>query len=91
MTSVRPIVLTDQKLDNMAWNFLGSKFAGKIYANWSVDRRVDAYLLYLGMANVVNGSLYNALLERVMANIGRALRTGILPSAQEISGRNRQR
>jgi hypothetical protein len=91
MTSVRPIVLTDQELDNMAWNFLGSKFAGKIYANWSVDRRVDAYLLYLGMANVVNGSLYNALLERVMANIGRALRTGILPSAQEISGRNRQR
>jgi hypothetical protein len=82
MTSVRPIVPTDQELDNMAWNFLGSKFAGKIYANWSVDRRVDAYLLYLGMANVVNdGTLYNALLERVMANIGRALRTGILPSA----------
>jgi hypothetical protein len=66
----------------MAWNFLGSKFARKIYANWCIDQRVDAFLLYRGMANVVNdGSVYNALLERVMANIGRALRTGILPSA----------
>jgi hypothetical protein len=82
MTTVRPIALTDQELDEMAWSFLGSEFAGKIYANWPVDRRVDVYLLDVGMADVVtDGSIYNVLLERVMANVGRALRAGILPSA----------
>jgi hypothetical protein len=81
MTSFGPIAPTDQELDDIAWNFLGSKFAGKIYANWSIERRVDAYLLHLGMADVVSdGSVYNALLERVMANVGRALRKGMLGS-----------
>jgi hypothetical protein len=81
MTSFGPTALTDQELDSIAWNFLGSKFAGRIYANWSIERRVDAYLLHLGMADVVSdGSVYNALLERVMANVGRALRKGMLGS-----------
>jgi len=69
--------LTVQELDTLAWRFLGSEFTGRIYASWPLDRRVEAYLLHLmGVAN--DGSIYNALLERVMANIGRALRRGLL-------------
>jgi hypothetical protein len=89
MTSVPQIALTDQELDNMAWDFLGSKFAGKIYANWSIDQRVHAYLVYCGMANIVNdGSVSSALRERVMANFGRALGMGILPSGRTGSVRS---
>jgi hypothetical protein len=84
MTPGGPIAPTDQDLDDIAWNFLESNFTGKNYVNWSIERRVDAYLLDLGMTNIVNdGSLYNALLERVMANIGRARRMGILPGARQ--------
>ena len=51
-----------------------------------MDRRVDAYLLHHGLSDIVNdGSAYHALLERIMANIGAALRKGLLapPNAQE--------
>lgn len=66
-------------LDAIAWRFLSSEFAGPIYADWPIDRRVDAYLLHNGMIGIVNdGGTYTALLERIMANIGPALRRGIL-------------
>jgi hypothetical protein len=71
--------LTGDELDRIAWRFLGSKFTGSIYADWPIDRRVDAYLLHQGLTNVMNdGSLYDALMEKVMANIGPALRKGVL-------------
>jgi hypothetical protein len=71
--------LTARELDTLAWKFLGSEFTGRIYASWPLDRRVEAYLLHHGLMGLANdGSSYNALLERVMANIGRALRRGLL-------------
>jgi hypothetical protein len=71
--------LTRHELDRIAWKFLGSKFTGRAYAQWPIDRRVDAYLLHHGLINVMNdGSVYDALLESVMANIGPALRKGVL-------------
>jgi hypothetical protein len=71
---------TERDLDTIAWKFLGSEFTGQIYANWAIDRRVDAYLAHHGLMDVVNdGAAYEALLERVMANIGAALRRGVLP------------
>jgi hypothetical protein len=70
---------TEQKLDAVAWNFLGSEFTGQAYADWPIDRRVDAYLLHHGLIDIVNdGTAHDALLERVMANIDHALRTGVL-------------
>ncbi|MGO9103306.1 MAG: hypothetical protein ACLP9Y_29115 [Mycobacterium sp.] len=73
------VELTKQKLDAIAWKFLGSEFTGQIYAGWPIDRRVDAYLLRQGLIDVANdGGASNALLERVMANIGRALGDGLL-------------
>jgi hypothetical protein len=70
---------TTPKLDAIAWKFFGSEFTGHIYADWTVDRRLDAYLRHHGLIDIINdGAAYNALLERVMANIGRALRDGVL-------------
>ena len=79
MTPAGHIELTKRKLDTIAWSFLGSEFTKQIYANWPIDRRVDAYLRRQGLIDIVNdGGAYDALLERVMANIGRALRDGLL-------------
>jgi hypothetical protein len=81
MTTAGHVELTKRKLDTIAWNFLGSEFTRQIYANWPIDRRVDAYLRRQGLIDIVNdGGAYDALLERVMANIGRALRDGLLPA-----------
>jgi hypothetical protein len=71
--------LTRAELDEIAWRFLGSEFTDQSYADWPIDRRLDAYLLHHGPTELlVNGSAYNDLLEQVMANIGPALRNGVL-------------
>jgi hypothetical protein len=73
--------LAREELDPIAWKFLRSEFTGQIYAGWPIDRRIDAYLLHHGPTELLNdGSAYDALLERVMINIGPALRNGVLPS-----------
>jgi hypothetical protein len=66
-------------LDAIAWSFLRSEFAEQIYAGWTIERRLDAYLLHHGPAALLkDGSACDELLERVMANIAAALRKGVL-------------
>lgn len=66
-------------LDAIAWGFLESEFAGPVYTGWPIDRRVQVYLLHRGLAAIADdGSASAALVERVMANIGPAMRRGIL-------------
>jgi hypothetical protein len=73
--------LTHHELDRIAWKFLGSKFTSRDYAQWTIDRRLDGYLLHHGLINVMNdGTVYDALLESVMANIGPARRRASLRS-----------
>jgi hypothetical protein len=79
MTPTDRVELTRQELDAIAWKFLGSEFTGPMYADWPIDRRIDAYLQHQRLADIINdGSASRALLERVMANIGPALRNGVL-------------
>ena len=80
MTPTDRFEMTRGQLDTIAWKFLRSEFTEQIYADWPIDRRIEAYLLHHGPNQVLtDGSAYNALLERVMANIGPALRNGVLP------------
>ena len=68
-----------QHLEAIAWDFLRSEFTDQNYAIWSLDRRVEAYLHHLGRDDLINdGAAYDELLDRVMANIRRALRHGVL-------------
>ena len=87
MALAAQVEMTKQELDAVAWRFLGSEFTAQSYANWPIDRRVDAYLLHHGLVEFVNdGTAYSALLDRVMANIGHAIREGLL-ARPHIQGR----
>ena len=78
MTPTNREALSEQQLDDIAWQFLHSEFASQ-RANWSIDRRIDAFLLHDGPAGLANDRCsYHALIERVMANIRPALRAGVL-------------
>jgi hypothetical protein len=71
--------LEKPELEAIAWAFLNSEFADQAYAGLPLERRVDAYLHRYGPRVLLNsGSGYDALVESIMANLGRALRSGTL-------------
>jgi hypothetical protein len=73
--------LSPLELQRIAWQFLGSEFAGENYRDWSIDRRLDAYLLHHRLMRVVEDTTaYNALMDLVMSSVGAALRSGLLES-----------
>ncbi len=79
MALQEPIELTEQAMETLAWKFLGSKFTEHAYANWPIDRRVDAYLRHYGQMDIVSdGAVRTALLGCIMANLGHARRRGVL-------------
>lgn len=79
MTEADRAELTGPEIDDIAWGFLRSEFTQQMYATWPMDRRIDAYLLHRGLDVISNdGSAFDQLMERVMANMGRAHRTGLL-------------
>lgn len=68
------------ELDSLAWEFLGSEFAEHIYADWPIGRRVDAYLRHHALTEFADdGSVRDELVQRIMANIAHARRSGVLP------------
>lgn len=74
---------TTAELDTVAWRFLRSEFASRTYSDWSLDRRLDAYLMHHGPSELLlDGSAYSALLDRVMVNIGPARRSGVISSPE---------
>lgn len=69
----------ESEYEELSWEFLHSEFAGGTYANWPIERRLDAYLRHHDFLILRNdGSAYRRLLDSVMENIGPAHRRGIL-------------
>ena len=67
------------EIDTIAWQFLCSVYTGRDYWDWPLERRIDAFLRHLQRDDLLkDGAAYNALVERVMANIARARRDGVL-------------
>ncbi len=68
-----------EEIDDLAWQFLCSPFTRRDYWDWPLESRLDAYLRHHHRRDVLNnGAAYDELVERVMANIPRARRDGIL-------------
>jgi hypothetical protein len=81
MTAAGRVELTELESNNIAWEFLRSEFAESVYCDWPIDRRFDVFLHHRGRDDLINdGAAYDNLLQRVMVNIGPALRRGILSS-----------
>jgi hypothetical protein len=79
MTTAECAKLTGSQMDAIAWGFLRSEFTQQIYAGWPMDRRIGAYLHHQGLDQIIDdGSAFDQLTECVMANLGRALRSGLL-------------
>lgn len=78
MKSMYRTAPTPKQLENVAWQFLRSEFTDPMYAHWPIDRRLDAFLLHRGYRWLHDdGTAHGALLERVMANLPIAARTGV--------------
>ncbi|MBV9090756.1 MAG: hypothetical protein JO044_12765 [Mycobacteriaceae bacterium] len=79
MASAGHVELSSHELETLAWEFLGSEFTTHVYVDWPIDRCMDAYLRHQGRTDVINdGAAYDALMDRVMANIAPAIRIGLL-------------
>ncbi|MEW5812916.1 MAG: hypothetical protein AB1925_26120 [Actinomycetota bacterium] len=81
MTPIEPVEASPAALEQIAWQFLSSEFAGRTYADWPLDRRLDVFLRHNGYhALHDDGSAYENLLGHVMNNISIAVRKGTLPA-----------
>lgn len=68
---------TAGEIDSLAWQFLCSPYIGRIYWDWPLERRLDAYLRHEERGDVLrDGATYSSLVDRVMANFPRARRDG---------------
>ncbi len=66
-------------LDECALAFLHSEFAGELYMDFPIERRLEVYLRHQGMTGLADsGEGFDALLERVMVNFTKARRDGLL-------------
>jgi len=74
-----PISTDRSGFDECALAFLGSEFTGDSYIDWSIDRRLEAFLRHQGMNDLADhGGDFDALLDCVMFNLAKARRAGLL-------------
>ena len=70
-----PLLLTDSDVDDLAREFVRSRYLGPIYADWSPDRRLDTFLRRRGLPRVADdGDLSRMVLDRIMAQVSVAPR-----------------
>jgi hypothetical protein len=75
MGGTPPLLLTDSDVDALAREFVGSRYLGPIYADWSPDRRLDTFLRRRGLPRVADdGDLSTMVLDRIMAQVSVAPR-----------------
>ncbi|MBI3217329.1 MAG: hypothetical protein HYZ38_26235 [Mycobacterium sp.] len=68
-----------ERFDDRALAFLRSEFAGDIYLDWPIERRLEVYLRHEGLSRLADtGEIFEQLLQRVMTNFARARREGVL-------------
>ena len=68
---------TAVEIDALAWQFLCSPYTGRLYWDWPLERRVDAYLRNAKRTDILkDGAAYSSLVDSVMANIARARNDG---------------
>ncbi len=66
-----PPLFVDSDVDTLANDFLHSPYAGPIYADWPLDRRLHAFLRRQGFSRGADtGDLCNTILDRIMAHRG---------------------
>lgn len=66
-----PPMLTDSDVDELAWQFLHSRYAEDAYADWPLDQRLDGFLRRRGLVRLADdGDAYDLVLSRVMSYIG---------------------
>ncbi len=66
-----PPLFVDSDVDTLANDFLHSPYAGRIYADWPLDRRLHAFLRRQGFSRGAGaGDLCNTILDRIMAHRG---------------------
>jgi len=74
-----PISTDRSGFDECALAFLGSEFTGDSYIDWSIDRRLEAFLRHQGMNDLADhGGDFDTLLDCVMFNLAKARRAGLL-------------
>lgn len=79
MAGADKLVMSKEQLEDVAWQFLRSELTGDTYAQWPIDRRLDAFLLHHSYRKLHDdGSAYAALLDCVMTNLPTAARMGVL-------------
>lgn len=70
MGSSPPLLLTDSDVDDLAQEFLHSRYLGSVYAGWSPDRRLDTFLRRSGFSRVADdGDLSSVVLDRIMDQV----------------------
>ena len=75
----RATAASDIDIEAIAWQFFCSPYTRRDYWDWPLERRIDAFLRQLKRLDIINdGGAYSTLIERVMANIPRARRDGVL-------------
>lgn len=67
-----------EEIDGIAWMFLCSAFTGRDYWDWTLERRIDAFLRRQCLDILNDGAAYSTLIDRVMAHFPRARRDGVL-------------
>jgi hypothetical protein len=79
MTSAGLAKTDVRELDAIAWEFLCSPYTGRTYWDWTLERRLDTYLRHQDRDDILNnGAAYATVVDRVMANLERARRDGVL-------------